>query len=463
MHDPTWKAIRTRDRGGVAAPFSRRVLLQRAAAAGLVVGTSGLLAACGDSSESAKTTDAAQDLAEFSGGFTPSSGSTVPEATVKFAMWPYGDTTTGYIGIKRGYFADVGITLDPADGDSVLEKQSNALLLNEQLDISCAYAPNFVQTVARLPQLKEFLITDIYVGNGVLANPSLNATPIDGGKPFEEAVKATVEQMRGKRVALSSVGSNRQFFDTVLKLGGLTPKDIELEVLDDAKIVQLGKAGRIDFAFPAGAAQNLELVKAGWGRLANVDTLVKGLPQGDSRAVTLFGHVGMAATEDYIDANMETILRFSSVYWRIADDIKQDPKSALALALPYLREAAGVDIDVDDAAELFVPTNYYNVVTFEDQAQQLVDESSPTYYQSVYKAQITAAQDGGVIPKDADVTADDFLVAGPLYQIALDLKEQYEGLRDGKASSGDAALVKSAEEHYEHRNYLDAYRLIKAA
>src|SRR5882757_1618571 len=87
--------------------LSRRKLLQRGAAGGMALGVGGFLAACGGSSKS--STSAAKTA--VGSAFKASPGSDIPAVDVKFAMWPYGDTTIGAIGMAKDWFKDVGITL----------------------------------------------------------------------------------------------------------------------------------------------------------------------------------------------------------------------------------------------------------------------------------------------------------------------------------------------------------------
>ncbi len=44
----------------------------------------------------------------------PEPGTDIPKAVIKFGMRPYADNTFYYIGMKKGWFDDVGISFDPA-------------------------------------------------------------------------------------------------------------------------------------------------------------------------------------------------------------------------------------------------------------------------------------------------------------------------------------------------------------
>jgi hypothetical protein len=279
------------------------------------------------------------------------------------------------------------------------------------------------------------------------------------GQPFATAFKNTVAQMKGKRVALSDTGANREFFNTILKLGGLTPADLKLQVLSDTKIVELGKAGAIDYALPAGAAQSVELLNIGFYRTGGIEQMVSGLPAGSPAAVNGIGHAGLQAPADYVAKNMETVLRFMSVFFRIIDAVQTNPLGTLGVSLPTLSSTAGVNISLPDAAKLF--KLFYGTVNFEQAAKLMLDPSYNLYYETVYNSQIKAAKAGGIMPQNANVTPDDLIIFKPLYQTLANLKTQYESLKTSKKSS--SPLAARAETHYKNRNYLDAVRFMTAA
>ena len=75
--------------------------------------------------------------------------------------------------------------------------------------------------------------------------------------------------------------------------------------------------------------------------------------------------------------------------------------------------------------------------------------------------QIEAAKRGGIYRPGVKVTPEDIFVGTRLYEILAYLKARYDRLKAVQKS--ESALVSKAHEQYEHRNYLDAYRLLKAA
>jgi hypothetical protein len=229
--------------------------------------------------------------------------------------------------------------------------------------------------------------------------------------------------------------------------------------LDDSKIVELGKAGKIDFAMPAGASQNVELMDAGFYRVFGVQELIQYLPKGDPLVVTAIGHAGIVSTQNYISNNMETILRFMSVYYRIINQVQQNPASTLAVELPNLETAIGAKLKLSDSELIF--SKFYELLSFENSPSVLLNKSNPLYIDTVYKPQIAAAVKGGIMPKGSTYTPEDIFVGIPLYQTMASLKKKYDSLKASKNATGP--LATKAAQQYNNYNFLDAYRLLNAA
>jgi len=442
-------------------PARRRHRARAAAATLLTVGALTGLAACGSDDETTSSSTAAAGASSSSAlSFTPSPGTDIPKVKVRFAMWPYGDTTIAVPGIEQGWFDEVGISLPNGKRTRTVE-QTQQELMNDQLDIASGYVPNMIQTYASAQKLKMIHLQNSYIGNYVWSKPSNGDVAMDAapGADFNAKAKAVLSQLKGKKVGLSDTGGNREFFNTVLKLGGLTPKDVDLTVVSDTRIVQLAKSGAIDYAFPQGAAQSVEVQGLGYKSIFAFQDMVEGLPKGDERVMTGIGHAGLQASEDYVAKNRETVLRFMSVFFRIIDGLQNEPQEILKVSLPTLRTSTGVDLTLDQAVALF--KDFYGTTNFEQAAKLMLDPNDPLYYEMVYKAQIAAAKAGGIIPRNVDPTPDDLIIFKGLYQDLVTLKKQYDQLLADEQPTGE--LADKAKAFYEHRDYLDAYRFLKAA
>lgn len=455
-------------------PSERRPAVGRFArlliASGVALVLAAAVAACGGSDEGDSGSAAADDpigTGSAFADFEPSEGTDIPEVQVGFAMTPYGDQAVDYIGMKKGYYDEVGLTLTPESGEVILDDQVIPRLLNDQIEIAPYAMSLAVQGVTAAPDVKMIQHNDIYVGNMLLISPDSGAKTVrdfvDEGMSFEDAAAATVQQMEGERVALSDTGANREFFNTVLKMGGMSPDDVDLEIMGDTAQVQLGRAGELDFAFTNGAGQVSEMLNMGFERGIGAIDLLEGLPPGDPRSATGISDSGAGAKQSWVEENLETTLRFISVRFRLIDEIQDDPDESLSVLLPFLNSAADLDLSLDQLKAVF--TDLYSMIDFERQADWWVNSDSPFYVETVYQPHIDAAKEAGAIPANADVAVSDLTMAGDLWSILNDLKTRYEELEadSGDLSGTEAELADQAATFYDHRDYLDAYRFMKAA
>lgn len=405
-------------------------------------------------------------LASAEGGIgaAVSAGADIPAATVRLGIMPYGDHSILVIGIQKGFYKDVGIAITPEPlGESVQANDAVARLGGNSLDITTWYSASKVAVMAQTSNMVMVGFHDVYIGTYILAAPWMKAKKIqefvEEGHAFPEAMKLTVQQLIGKQVALANDGAHRDFFSTVFAVGEVGLDQVELQAIADNQQVQLANSQRLDFASPSGAAQTVELMNQGWYSIVGTEQLLEGLPPGDPRAVATIGNTGPASTLEYINANYETVLRFVSVQFRIIDEIRNNPSEALAIQAPYLQAAAGTSTTADDLKTILNTLD--PLYSFEEQAKFWADKESPYYYATVLTPQIEAAKSGGLIPADAAATPDDVTVGAGIYRDLLALKTAYDELLP--TAKGDAAALEAAAKQYANRNYLDAYRLLKAA
>ncbi len=133
----------------------------------------------------------------------PEPGTDIPKTTVKFGMRPYADNTFYYIGMKKGWFDEVGINFDPAPyGMKANDSNVTTLLLNGQLDIISEFCPLMLPTYKDATTLKCIGFTDNFFANAILANPALKLKSfkdyIAEGMSYEDALKAALAPMKGK-------------------------------------------------------------------------------------------------------------------------------------------------------------------------------------------------------------------------------------------------------------------------
>jgi hypothetical protein len=408
---------------------------------------------------SAETADRFQPAA-------PEPGAEIPSATIKFGMRPYADNTFYIIGMKKGWFDEVGVKFDPAPyGLKANDSNVTTLLLNGQLDIISEFCPLMLPTYKDANKLKCIAFTDNFLANAILANPALKLKTfkdyVGEGKSYDEALKAALAPMKGKTLVGAPELSDRAFEEYVNKTGDA---GFKLQVLDDAKSLVLAKAGREDFVNPEGAPIVYTLRQAGWTNLVDIDDLIKHGPGGvNSPIEPLIGIVGIGGNSDYINSHPNTVLRFLSVVWRVIDATKKDA-SLYDLQAPYLNSMAGTSLDGKGVADTVAILHPFT--TFDDNKQYFDDKASTTYYANVWNAVIKNFEEHSILPT-GKVTSDDVVWGGPIWRQMVEYPTKSDDLmkncREQTLTHETQQLVKKAKSFYANFDFLDAYGLALAA
>ncbi|SDU73334.1 ABC-type nitrate/sulfonate/bicarbonate transport system, substrate-binding protein [Gordonia westfalica] len=447
---------------GLRAWKQRRMTRGVLAAGTVGIAVGALLTGCGSGENEASSAAANEALTSILSNFTPAPGDEVPNVDVKFAMWPYGDTTIGFIGIEKGWFKEAGINLEPAQGQTQLDSQTSANLVSGALDTTLDFLPTRVNKYEQQPSIKSFGVTNMFIGNYVLASPSSGLKPLSDflvdGADFNAAVSSVVDEIQPERIALSDQPAPHNLLNALLSIADKTTGDLKnVQVLEDTKIVNLAKGGGTDVAMVSGAAQAIQLLNMGFTPIFAFQDLADNLPAGDDRVAAGVGHVSLAATSSYIGENLDTVLRFQSVYWRIIDYIQTKPEEALAVSLPHLNQATGFNLSLEESMRIF--RDFYQMVGFGDSAKFYDDPTYPLGLGPVYEAQIATAKGHGVIK--GDVSPTDFVVGGQVYHIMNELKTKYD--QAVSISTASDEVKTKAQAYYDAFNFLDAYRTLSAA
>jgi hypothetical protein len=397
---------------------------------------------------------------------TPEPGTAIPKVDVTFGMRPYADNTFYVLGMEKGWFKDVGITIKPEPyGLKTSENQWVSILLNRQVDINSATCSTLLPTYKTTDQLKCTGFAVTFFGAVMLANPKLGLKPLrdymKAGGTLEDGLKKALTPLVGKTVYVPAPVSEKEFNEVPFKLAGLNLPDYV--TMDDSQMLLLAKSGRLDFMHPAGAPIAQTMLDAGWTPVYDTGQLLQfGTGGVDSPLEPLVFNNGWASTADYINGHQTTMMRFASVVFRIFDALQKDP-SLFGVYAPYLNSVAGTSLDADGVRRTVV--NLDPFVTFEQQTKYFDDDKSPEYYKNSMGALIKALEESGTIPKG--ITPDEVLWAAPMYHEMVDYQKKTDALFErAKTTELDAdkkALLDQAHQYYGWYDFLDSYRLATAA
>jgi ABC-type nitrate/sulfonate/bicarbonate transport system substrate-binding protein len=397
---------------------------------------------------------------------TPEAGTEIPQVSVKFGMRPYADNTYFVIGMEKGWFKDVGITITPAPyGLKTTEEQWVSLLLNRQVDVNSATCSALLPSYRTTDQLKCTGFAVTFYGAVMLANPKLGlkrfADYMTPSVDYKQALAKALAPLSGKKVYIPASISEKVFVELPFKLSGVPLPDYV--TMEDPQMLLLAKSGRIDFLHPSGAPIAQTLLDAGWTPIYDIGQLVKFGPGGvDSPLEPLVFNNGWAATADYVNGHRTTMLRFASVVFRIFDALRKDP-SLYGVYAPYLNSVAGTSLDADGVKRTVL--NLDPFVTFDEQAKYFIPNNGAEYFKSSLGALIKSLESTNSIPEG--ITPEQVAWAAPMYLELLDYKKKTDALFDKAKQAEPAgdkkALLDSAYKYYGWFDYLDAYRAAQAA
>jgi ABC-type nitrate/sulfonate/bicarbonate transport system substrate-binding protein len=394
----------------------------------------------------------------------------IPAVTARFAMVSYTNHTWPIIGMRNGFFKDVGISLDPADGRIIFENQTVPLLQNKEADISTIFVGVLTPVLDKIKNVRPFLIHSYWQGNSILTGPSGFKTLDDFmamGKPFPEAAKLTVEQLKGQKLTVPPTISTRPWLEFIYGFGGIKLEDSDLVILEDPNAVQLAVSGGVPFSAPAGAVQIYQLqYQANWRPLISTRQLVKyaGGPNG-APVQKILNFDGFAATTDYIEANKDTVHRFNSVLYRtMAAIFGPNQMAELEKQVPFVNAANGSSLDA--AAIKFIFTQLDPFFPWEAQPRLWKDTTDALYYKNVYDYQVKKfIEDKTIAPGDYDLDA--LFPARAIWMEALAMQQKAAALAEtasaAKLPDDKKALAEAGKAWAGKHNFLDAVRFLEAS
>ena len=244
-------------------------------------------------------------------------------------------------------------------------------------------------------------------------------------------------------------------------------KDAETIPIEDPKAVQLAIGDQVPFAAPGGAVQIYQLqYQAGWKPVMSTRQMVKYVPGGPGSALNnLLNYDVMQCTQEYLDNNRDTVLRWCAAMYRTMDYIfGPQQEQALTEYAPFINANTGASLDWQSIKFIFEELDPF--YPWDKQPPIWEDDKYALYYKNIYDFQIKKYIADGTLP-DQKYDIDNLFQAKPIWLEMLELKGKAETLM-AKAPSGEMSeekkkLMEAAKFHYDGFNYLDAVRFLEAA
>lgn len=385
----------------------------------------------------------------------------VETTTVQFGMLPYGDHTYAIIGVKKGWFQEVGINLEYRP---VKVEDTIPFLLNGSLDVGSCSPGVIIAAHDTNPGVVSFVFGDIFQGYAIMAQPNKGyksvAEFVGQGLSANDAIKAAAQQLRGRAFAYPSEAAIKPFIDLVLRKGNLTRQDFQSLVLDDPLTVNAMRDHKADFQV-GGVPSHIVLEREGFKPIITSNDLASAAtPSPQSEELASIFTDGWATTREYYAKHRDIVLRMASVNFRITKFIKDSPDEALAIHMPYLSQVTGQPFTAAEGRIIYTSLDPF--FTFEAQRDWYHNTNSPYYYENLNGAIINSFVKQGVF-KNKPPQVSDVIVAHEVYAELERLKEECDRLFVELDKKGGGPLADQARKFYDAYNYFDAEALARAA
>jgi ABC-type nitrate/sulfonate/bicarbonate transport system substrate-binding protein len=404
----------------------------------------------------------------------------IPRVSVRYAHAAFLDQSEAIIGLRKGWFEEVGIELVPKPHGLVLPSAERAAnLIAGNVDVVATGVYNLLPAMGKARNLRVFFQKDLFRGYRLMAQPNRGYKSFEEfvkeGLSPDEALRRTAQQLKGKTITYLSEPSRQQFIELIYRRGGLSKADTDAITtvnVDDNQTIAMMVSGRADFQF-SGAPAMVELTRRGFKPIVTAFDLARtARPSAESEELLAILKAGWGTTAEYYEKNHETMLRMAGVGYRIAKFIKEHPEEALAIHVPFLNSIAGSQITPEFGKWLYdVVHPYYD---FEDQEEWYGNPQSVLYYPYEVGARIKDAERKGIF-KPGEMTVDTILVADDVHREMKELRAKATTLiaeaRDrigrarqaGKDVARPQELLGRAEHFLGAYNFLDAHRFAQAA
>lgn len=391
-------------------------------------------------------------------GCSASSGSASSAAAMNLGLSPYGDEMLIAAAIKRGYFDKVGISFSNGQyGIKTDLIKSVTPLLNNQIDLGSGYPPAVASQLDNVSGVVGFAYSDVFYGYRILAPKGKYKTvagEMASGATFDQALTTVMAQLVGKDVILRT-GVASTFYDLLGRHSGTSMNDWNLTYLANDEIVRQAESGKVDFVSPTGAVEIVRLQGEGWEPLVQLRETIDNLPSEETIALraTFSGYL---TTKDWAQKNWDSILRFSSVMYRIIDDMKADPQGTAADFVDKVNEYTGSSLTAADLAGTF--DGLYELHTYAQADAMYNDPSYAFNFDTVMNANLKVLKEQGVLK--GDYTSSDLSIAKDVYNSLKDYQAKCDEIF--KKADKSSSAYKTAKEFYDVYDFVDAFAAVKS-
>jgi len=277
----------------------------------------------------------------------------------------------------------------------------------------------------------------------------------------DEAIAATVGQLKSKVFAYPAETAIKPFIDLMLQRGKLTPEDFRPLVLDDPLTVNAMRNKQADFQV-GGVPSRITLQKEGFTPLlSSIDIAKLARPSADSPELASVMQNGWATTKDFFQNEHASILRLASVNYRIMKFMQADRKKALQIHMAYLSRITGQQFTEADGEIIYDDLDPF--VTFENQKPWFHSDDNPLFYKYVNGSILKSFVDQRIY-KNKPPTVEDVIFADDVYNELEKLQVESKDLFAKIEQSNIIQLNQSVKEQYDRaKHFYEIYDFYDSA
>ncbi len=332
-------------------------------------------------------------------------------------------------------------------------------LAGGSIDVAASIPQAFVPASGTLNNVVFVFANDMWWGSGVLVRPGKFKTYQqflkELGKP-DEALKATVHQLKGKKLIGNFAGGPGIYIPKLLEVAGLSTQDVQMLNLPPGQGPAAFIRGEGD-TFSGTLPDRVRLQEEG----AEVLVDARDMPFVES-----WLYDAWIARRDWVAKNEDTMMRLLGAWFRVSDALRTPERDkALEVMRRWVNKETGANFTIEQARWVFDQVS--PEPTLEEISQMFYDPKSQFNFEQELRRRIEFFTARGRLQPGA-VSVESISLARQLHEKYMGYKAETDKAlgdlkRRGALKPEVKDLVEWAEWHYTRRNYVDSAALARKA
>lgn len=288
---------------------------------------------------------------------------------VRYGVSPFQDTYLPALGKEMGWYEEEGLDVQ---FEILGWTEVQEALAAGEIDVAINNISSVIATHENWPQFVYYYGFNIFdAGAALMGKPEFKSVEefVAEGMSDAEAVKAAVEQMKGKTIVTTGNTDMEQAVLGVAYRNGLDyTKDFDVVDMNPDEGLAAFLSGTGDF-FLGGIPQRTRATKEGY----------KPIVIGAQLAPPPLN--GIVTTKDYAANNEETLLKLIKVWFRIVNYVQDNTDEAGGKVIETLNQQTGANMTIEDFKTFWQNYEHYPLTAAEVQ-RDILDPSGYSYWKA---------------------------------------------------------------------------------